>query len=117
MGAKTNKGDLNDLLMGYDDLFAWTSQDLGRTSFVTHPIFTDNAPPIKQRYYRTSPKEREFLEKEINRMLREGLIQPSYGPWASSVMLVKQHDKIRFCIDYHRLNAVTKKDMVTGRSR
>ncbi|CAG8700560.1 7447_t:CDS:2, partial [Ambispora leptoticha] len=42
---------LEELLVGYDDLFAWTPQELGRTDFVTHSIHTEGALPIKQRYY------------------------------------------------------------------
>src|SRR6185437_12537875 len=101
---------MEKLLIGYNELFAWTSQDLGRTDLVTHAIDTGDAAPIRQCYYRTSPKECEFLHEEITRMISEGIIRPSYSPWASPIVLVKQKDKTRFCIDYRKLNSVTKKD-------
>ena len=45
-------------------------------------------------------------------MLDKDVIRPTNNPWASSVILVPKKDgSKRFCVDYRKLNAVTKKDV------
>ena len=47
----------------------------------------------------------------LHDMLKKGVIEHSHSPWASPIVLVKKRDgSHRFCIDFRRLNAVTKKD-------
>ena len=45
-------------------------------------------------------------------MLAENVVQESNSPWASPIVLAKKKDgSLRFCVDYRRLNAVTRKDV------
>ena len=45
----------------------------------------------------------------INNMLAENVVQESTSPWASPIVLAKKDGCLRFCVDYRRLNAVTRK--------
>ena len=50
---------------------------------------------------------REYLVEN----LKKGFIKPSDSPYSSLVLFVKKKDgRLRFCIDYRQLNALTKKD-------
>ena len=97
-----------DTLMKFSDVF---KGDLGHTSVLTHSIDTGTASPIRQHPRRLPYAFREEVHSQVTDMLHQGVIQPSSSPWASPIVLVKKKDgKYRFCVDYRKLNAVTKKD-------
>ena len=88
------------------------TSDLGRTNVVTHTIQTGNAKSIKQRAYKSSPNQLEFIKNEITTMLEKGIISSTISPWSSPVVVVpKKNNKKRLCIDYRKLNEVTEKDI------
>ncbi|GBL98850.1 Retrovirus-related Pol polyprotein from transposon 297 [Araneus ventricosus] len=67
-------------------------------------------PPIKQ-YPRRLPLARKEAERLDNEMVENGIIKELSGPWASLIVLVKKKDgSTRFCVDYRKLNEITKKD-------
>ena len=44
-------------------------------------------------------------------MLDKNIISPSQSPWSSPVILVwKKDGSLRFCVDYCKVNSVTRKD-------
>jgi hypothetical protein len=47
--------------------------------------------------------------EKIAKMLRQGLIYPSFSPWtAPGVLVKKKSGEYWFYVDYRRLNVVTK---------
>ena len=47
----------------------------------------------------------------LENMKQLDIICPSRSPWASQVVLVKKKDgSTRFCVDYRKVNAITRKD-------
>lgn len=82
---------------------------LGKTHLEFHTIDTQDCPPIKSRHYPVSPAIQQLIDKEIDRMLSLGVIEPSESPWASPVTLVRKPNKIRLCLDFRKINEVTTK--------
>jgi len=106
----TIKG-LKQLLYDHRETFASSSADLGFCPLVEHDIDTGDARPIKQSSRRPPLAAREAEDEILDEMLATGVIEPSISSWASPVCLVKKKNgTFRFCIDYRRVNAVSKKD-------
>lgn len=90
--------------------FSLMGNKLGRTSLVEHKIIVDS-PPIKSRYYPVSPAIQERINKELEFMLENDIVEPSESSWSSPILLVpKPNNQWRFCVDYRKLNRLTKKD-------
>lgn len=85
---------------------------LGSTNLAEHTIDIADAHPISCVPYRVSVAERRIIMEKIAEMLRQGIRRPSFSPWAAPVFLVKKKSgEHRFCVDYRRLNDVTKRDV------
>lgn len=100
------------LLNEYSDVFASGDQDMGLTDLVKHSIEVEpGARPIKQAPRRLGPEKEAEVDKQIQQLTHQGIIEPATGAWSSPVVLVKKKDgSWRFCVDYRRLNAVTVHD-------
>ena len=103
---------LKSVLINYSDVFATSDFDLGQFTSIEHTIDTGQAKPIKQRMRRTPMCFINEEEKYLKQMLDAGIIEPSTSEWASPPVLIRKRDgKVRWCVDYRKLNSVTKKDV------
>ena len=104
------KAKLRKLLDQNCDVFAKDEYDLGKTDLIKCSIKTGNATPIRKKPYRTPFAYREEVGRQIDEMLKLGLISPSNSSWAAPILCVKKKDGgIRICCDYRALNDVTEK--------
>ncbi len=111
MAIEQERTALYQLLNAFSNIFAWEETKLGRTKVMTHKIDTGSARPIWLPPRRIPPHLYDEVQKIIAEMFRDGVIIPSKSPWASPVTLVLKKDgSIRFCVEYRRLNALTKRD-------
>ena len=79
---------------------------------VEHSIDTGNERPIRLTPRRLPFQKGEEVQREIENMLESDVIEPSTSPWCSPVVLVAKKDgSHRFCVDYRKLNEITKKDV------
>ena len=57
--------------------------------------------PIATKSRRYSQDDSEFIDKEVTRLLAEGIIEPSHSPWRAQVVVTKDDThKKRLAIDY-----------------
>ena len=63
-----------------------------------------DSAPIKQHPYRVSPMKKELLDKEVQYMLKNDIIEESQSNWSSPCILVPKHDGFR------KVNDKTKSD-------
>ena len=109
--SKPQRKELASLLDEFTDIFSSGPADLGRTSIVQHCIDTGDHPPIKQAPRRVPMHQQGTVRQHVDDMLQHGVVQPSTSPWAAPIVLVKKKDgSTRFCVDYRKLNDVTRKD-------
>ncbi|XP_019264304.1 PREDICTED: uncharacterized protein LOC109241930 [Nicotiana attenuata] len=67
--------------------------------------------PVNLRPYRYSSSQKDIIERLVQDMLDQGIVQPSSSPYASPVVLVGKKDgSWRLCVDYRGLNKATIKD-------
>lgn len=100
-----------EFLRCYQHVFAEPDTPMGRTDIVQHRINTGDAQPIRQAPRRLPLARQEQVEKMVKEMTEQGVIEESNSPWSSPVVLVTKKDgSLRFCVDYRKLNDITKKD-------
>ena len=102
---------LASLLLDFKDTFSKHDLDIGHYTKVKHRIDTGNSAPVRERMRRTPLGLEEEEEKHLKDLLNRGVIQPSSSEWSAAPVLVRKKDgKIRYCIDYRKLNSITRKD-------
>jgi hypothetical protein len=67
--------------------------------------------PISKTPYKMSQKELAELKIQLKDLLDKGFIRPSSSPWGCPALFVSKKDKrLRLCVDYRPLNAITIKN-------
>ena len=86
--------------------------ELGSVKGKAHVILTDGSPPVRSVPYRIAPGWRQDVKEEIQQLVIEGILVPSKSAWSSPMVPVRKRgtNAIRLCIDYRRLNSITRPD-------
>ena len=81
---------LEKLFNEYHEVFSKSEFDLGETNVTTHKIDTGVARPIKQSLRYHPRCTLEAIDKQVQEMLNQKVIEPSVSPWSSNVVVVKK---------------------------
>ena len=83
----------------------------GTTPLVQHRIHLTDPEPIKQRYYPQNPRMQGVINAEVDKMLKDDIIEPSTSPWSSPIVMArKKNGTYRFCVNFKKVNDVSRKD-------
>ncbi|XP_050689056.1 uncharacterized protein LOC126981672 isoform X2 [Eriocheir sinensis] len=98
-------------LAQYADVFSRGDLDLGRTGLVKHGINTGNSVPTRSPPRRVVPARREELQRAVNELAAQGVMERTDSPWPSAVVLdMKKDGTQRFCADCRALRDETGED-------
>ncbi|XP_019262963.1 PREDICTED: uncharacterized protein LOC109240744 [Nicotiana attenuata] len=98
--------DLTALIKQYACIFELPTTLPPRRGSYDHRIPLKEAfNPVNKRPYRYPGIKKDIIEKLVQKMLDQGVIQHSTSPYASPVVLVGKKDgSWRLCVDYRSLN-------------
>ncbi|XP_057658512.1 uncharacterized protein LOC130895308 [Diorhabda carinulata] len=100
----------------FKDIFHKDKDNLTFTNEIKHEIKTLDEVPVHTKSYRYPYIHKEEVQRQIKKMLDDGIIRPSSSPWSSPVWIVpKKTDasnkqKWRIVIDYRKVNEKTLED-------
>lgn len=102
--------ELQNLLEEFKDVFR-EPKGLAPQRLYGHRIpIKEGVVPINSRPYKYGPEQKSVIEGMVKEMLDAEIIQHSNNLYTSSMLLVKNKDKIwRRYIDYRLLNNITTK--------
>ena len=105
----SQRESVRDLLLKHEAVFSVDQNDVGMIGTVAHRIELLDDTPIYQKPRRLPEPIAEEIDRQCAELQLADIIEPSISPWSSPVVPVRKKDgSIRLCVDYRRLNAVTR---------
>ncbi|KAG0436062.1 Transposon Tf2-9 polyprotein [Dictyocoela muelleri] len=105
-GEENIQNKARDLIKTYN----LKNSEIGEMKETEHKIILNQQKVINQPSYRISPKMKNILDKEIDYLLENKIIQKSvYNYNSPAFPILKSNGRIRLVIDYRKLNEITIK--------
>jgi hypothetical protein len=113
--AKLVATNIKALLQKYKNIFARNYTDLKGIppQIVQHHIeFNTTIPPTHQAKYQMNPNYATMVKQYLDKLLSVGfIVLVKEASWLLPIVIVsKNNNKLRICVDFQQLNATTKKD-------
>jgi transposase InsO family protein len=104
---------VRSILTKHSDRFHLPNEPLGTTNATQHYIPTINEIPIHNKQYRFPPVHKEEIDKQVDELLNNNLVEYSTSPYNSPIWIVPKkpdsqgNKRWRMVIDYRGLNEKT----------
>ncbi|GFS45867.1 uncharacterized protein NPIL_226541 [Nephila pilipes] len=113
--STTQQAQLDAVIGKFTDVFYANDDNIGLCPYVEFKIELQHEKPIRCRPYRLSEPDRQFLNSQIQKWLKQGICRLSNSPYAAPAFIVDQpfHESTtrRVVVDFSRtLNSITKID-------
>ena len=107
--SESNKKDVYNMLMNANNALSTGDADIGKARVPSHHIEITDCTPIWQKPRSFSEPINKEIEKQCQELLANDIIEYSDSSWASPCVPVRKSDgSLRLCIDYRKVNNVTK---------
>lgn len=110
------KKALMQVIVKFQNCFYLETDALTFANDVKHSINTDDEIPVHAKSYRYPFCHREEVQRQVLKMLEQGIIRHSNSPWSSPIWVVPKkldasgQQKWRLVVDYRKLNEKTIDD-------
>ena len=102
---------VNDMVGDQSVVLSKGAMDVGKAAVTKHHIELYDDTPIRQKPGQFSEPVVEAVELQCRELQALDIIEPNKSPWSSPVVPIRKKDgSIRLCIDYRKLDSVTKAD-------
>ncbi|KAI7950619.1 hypothetical protein MJO29_009293 [Puccinia striiformis f. sp. tritici] len=100
------------LVTRFAEVFGPIAKVSDKPRTIEHLVQTGDAQPVHQPVRQLSPALLGTLKERLGGLQEAGFIRPLTSPWSSPIVMVKHPTagKVRLCVDYRKVNALTKKD-------
>ena len=107
--------ELMALLKNYQDIFAWSYQNMLGLSYgiIQHRLpLNPECSLVKQKLRRMKPETSLKIKEEVKKQFDVGFLAVArYPEWVANIVPVPKKDgKVRMCVDYRDLNRASPKD-------
>ena len=111
MLTANEKNKLAKLLLKYESIISRGPTNIGNCTFLTHRIDTGDKITIRIAPRRIPYFQQDEVQQDISAKETAVIVRKYTSPWAFPIVVVrKKYGTARICVDYRRLNDVTKKD-------
>lgn len=101
---------ITTLCKNYTDIFTLETDKMTTNNFYEQKIRINDETPVYSKNYRIAHGQKAEIDKQVDKLLTNELIEPSLSPFNSPIILVpkksldNKEKKWRLCIDYRKIN-------------